>query len=260
MTAWQWALGIVVGFVAGVLSGLFGVGGGVVTTPAVNGLLGGTAIQAVATPLPVIFPTSLVGAYTYAKAGEASFRAAKWAVGPGIAGAVAGAYLTEFVNAHLLLVVTSGLIAWTAVEVIRGRQPRTPWEKGATPGWKYGAIGLVAGFVSGLLGVGGGIIMVPAFTVLIGMPLRRALGTSLVVISALVVPGTIVHWALGHIDWAIFLALTIGVIPGARLGARIALTTTERTLRVAVGVFLLVVAAVYGLAETIALLDAGRVG
>jgi uncharacterized membrane protein YfcA len=257
VTPWQWALGIVVGFIAGVLSGLFGVGGGVVTTPAVNVLLGGSAIQAVATPLPVVFPTSLVGAYTYAKAGEASFRAAKWAVGPGIAGAVLGAFLTEVVNAHLLLIVTSVLIAWTAVEVVRGRKPRTPWEKGATPGWKYAVIGLAAGFVSGLLGVGGGIIMVPAFTVLIGMPLRRALGTSLVIISALVVPGTIVHWMLGHIDWAIFLALTIGVVPGARLGARLALTTSERSLRVAVGVFLLVVAITYGITETVALLNSG---
>jgi uncharacterized membrane protein YfcA len=248
---------VIVGFVAGVLSGLFGVGGGVVTTPAVNSLLGGTAIQAVATPLPVIFPTSLVGAFTYARAGEASFRAARWAVGPGVAGAVLGAYLTELVNAHLLLVMTAGLIGWTAFEIIRGRQPRTPWEKGATSGWRYAAIGLVAGFVSGLLGVGGGIVMVPALTVMIGMPLKRALGTSLLVISALVVPGTIVHWSLGHIDWAIFLALTIGVVPGARIGARFALSTGEPSLRVAVGAFLLAIALSYGIAETIALLGGG---
>ncbi len=257
MTGLQWALGILVGFIAGILSGLFGVGGGVVTTPAVNVLLGGTAVQAIATPLPVIFPTSIVGAYTYLRAGEASVRAARWAVGPGIAGAVLGAYLTDFVNAHFLLVITSALIGWTAVEVIRGRQPATPWERGATPVWKYAAIGLVAGFVSGLLGVGGGIVMVPAFTVLIGMPLRRALGTSLLVISALVVPGTLVHWALGHIDWAIFLALTIGVVPGARIGARFALSTGEATLRVAVGTFLLVIALAYGIAETVALLGGG---
>jgi len=257
VTGLQWILGVIVGFVAGVLSGLFGVGGGVVTTPAVNALLGGTAIQAVATPLPVVFPTSLVGAYTYARAGEASFRAARWAVGPGVAGAVLGAYLTELVNAHLLLVVTSGLIGWTAVEVIRDRPPRTPWEKGTTPVWRYAAIGLVAGFVSGLLGVGGGIVMVPALTVMIGMPLKRALGTSLLVISALVVPGTLVHWSLGHIDWAIVLALSIGVVPGARLGAGLALSTGEHALRIAVGTFLLVIAITYGLAETIALLESG---
>ena len=124
-------------------------------------------------------------------------------------------------------------------------------------GWKYAAIGTVAGFVSGLLGVGGGIVMVPAFTLWIGMPLRRALGTSLVVIAALVVPGTIVHWALGNIDWAIFAVLTLGVVPGARLGARVALGVRERTLRRAVGVFLLAVAVLYGIDELVILLGNG---
>jgi uncharacterized membrane protein YfcA len=254
VTPAQAVAGVLVGFAAGVLSGLFGVGGGVVTTPAVNVLLGGTAIQAVATPLPVIFPTSLVGAYTYARAGEASFRAARWAAGPGIAGAVVGAYLTELVNAHLLLAITAVIIGWTGFRVIRGRRSPTPWKLGQTPGWKYAVVGLLAGVVSGLLGVGGGIVMVPALTVFIGMPLRRALGTSLVVIAVLVVPGTIVHAALGHVDWAIFLALTLGVMPGARLGARFALRFAERTLRITVGAFLLAIAVLYGVNETVALL------
>jgi len=247
VTPLEAALGVAVGFGAGVLSGLFGVGGGIVTTPAVNTILGGTAIQAIATPLPVILPTSLVGSYTYAKAGEVSFRAARWAAIPGVGGAIAGALLTEVVNAHLLLLITAGLIAITAVQVVVGRPPRTPWVLGETPGWKYAAIGLLAGFVSGLLGVGGGIILVPAFTIWIGMPLRRALGTSLLVIAVLVIPGTI--------DWAIFLALTLGVIPGARLGARIALGVRERTLRLAVGTFLLVVAIAYAAAELTALAE-----
>jgi uncharacterized protein len=249
VTPSQIVLGILVGLVAGIGSGLFGVGGGVVTTPAVNILLGGTAIQAVATPLPVIFPTSLVGAWAYHRAGEVSLRGAGWGALTGIPGAIVGAYLTDFVNAHLLLVVTAVLLAWTAYQVMRGRKPRVTWERGKTPAWKYAAIGFGAGFVSGLLGVGGGIVMVPAFTVLIGMPLKRALGTSLVTISALVVPGTIVHWWLGHIDWAIFLALAIGVIPGARLGARLALGAQERTLRWAVGLFLLAIALLYGVRE-----------
>jgi uncharacterized protein len=254
MTPVQAIVGILVGFVAGVGSGLFGVGGGSVTTPAINVLLGGTAIQAVATPLPVIFPTSLVGAITYGRAGEVSSRAFRWAVGPGIAGAIVGAVLTEVVNAHLLLVITSALIGWTGVEVIRGRRPSVPWKLGMTPGWKYAAIGLVAGFVSGLLGIGGGVIMVPAFTTLIGMPLKRALGTSLVTISALVVPGTIVHAALGHIDWLICLVLTAGVVPGAWVGARIALGAKEGTLRVAVGAFLLAISVLYGVRELSSLL------
>jgi uncharacterized membrane protein YfcA len=254
VTPLRFVLGVLVGFVAGIGSGLFGVGGGVVTTPAVNVLLGGSAIEAVATPLPVIFPTSLVGAWTYYKAGEVSLRAAGWGALTGIPGAILGAYLTDFVNAHLLLFVTALLLGWTGYQVIRGRKPLVAWEKGKTPRWKYAAIGGAAGFTSGLLGVGGGIIMVPAFTVFIGMPLRRALGTSLVTISALVVPGTIVHWWLGHIDWAIFAALTVGVVPGARLGAKVALGVREQSLRVAVGLFLLVIALLYGTRELLELI------
>jgi hypothetical protein len=257
VSAAQWLFGVLVGILAGVLSGLFGVGGGVVTTPAVNVLLGGSAIQAVATPLPVIFPTSIVGAYTYAKAGEVSFRGARWAAGPGGVGAAVGAYLTELVNAHVLLIVTAALLAWTAVQILRGRQPSTPWRLGETPRWKYAVIGLVAGLVSGLLGIGGGIVMVPAFTVLLGMPLKRALGTSLVVIAALVVPATIVHWTLGNIDWAIFAALAIGVMPGARIGARMALVARERSLRITVGVFLLAIAVLYAVRESVALAGGG---
>jgi uncharacterized protein len=256
MTPFQVVLGIAVGFVAGIGSGLFGVGGGIVTTPAVDVLLGGTAIEAVATPLPVIFPTSLVGAWTYWRAGEVSLRAAGWGALAGVPGAILGALSTEYVNAHVLLFLTAVLLAWTAAQVIRGRQPRVPWEKGATPGWKYAAIGGVAGYVSGLLGVGGGIVMVPAFTVLIGMPLKRALGTSLVTIAALVLPGTLVHWRLGNIDWPIFLVLVLGVVPGARIGARLALGAKEQSLRLLVGSFLLAIALLYGARELSAAIQA----
>lgn len=253
MSPAQAITGIVVGFAAGMLSGMFGVGGGIVTTPAVNALLGGSAIEAVATPLPVILPTSVVGAYTYARAGEVSVRAARWAALPGIAGAILGAYLTEFVNAHLLLLVTAALIALTSLQVIRGGASSTGSEQDVTPGWRYGAIGTTAGLVSGLLGVGGGIVMVPAFTVWLRMPLKRALGTSLLVIAVLVVPGTIVHAMLGHIDWAIFVVLTIGVVPGVRIGARIAIGASEQALRLAVGTFLFLVAIAYAVLELISL-------
>ncbi len=249
MTPVQAAAGVVVGFAAGILSGLFGVGGGIVTTPAVDALLGGTSIQAIATPLPVILPTSIVGAFTYAKAGEVSVRAVRWAAPPGIVLAIAGALLTELVNPHLLLLVTAALIGLTSVNVIRGRTVGAGRAGAPTPGWRYGAIGATAGFVSGLLGVGGGIVMVPAFTVWTAMPLKRALGTSLLVIAVLAVPGTIVHALLGNVEWAIFLVLVVGVVPGARIGARIALGARERVLRLAVGLFLLIVALAYGAAE-----------
>jgi uncharacterized membrane protein YfcA len=250
MTPLDAVLGVLLGFVSGVLSGLFGVGGGIVMTPGIQVLLGGAPIVALATPLPAIFPTALTGAYTYRQAGEIDTRAAAWIVGPGIVGAVAGAALTDAIETHLLLVVTAALLAWQAVGILRGARRGIEREAPA-PGTPltFAGIGLAAGFVSGLLGIGGGLIMVPLLAGVLRMPLKRALGTSLLAIVVLVIPGTIVHTALGHIDWAIFAVVTLGAVPGARIGARLALGTRERTLRLLVGSFLLVIAVAYGVTE-----------
>ena len=253
MTVLEAVLAILIGLVSGLLSGLFGVGGGIVMTPGLQVVLGAAPIVALATPLPVILPTALTGALTYRASGELDERAAAWMIGPGIVASIAGALLTKFVDTHLLLVVTAALLAYQSVGILRGARERRGSTLDPTPSM-YMGIGLVAGFVSGLLGIGGGLVMVPMLTGWLGMPLKRALGTSLLAIVALVVPGTITHAALGHIDWALFLVVTLGAVPGARLGAKIALGTRERTLRVLVGSFLLVVAAAYGISEAAALL------
>ena len=90
MSAAQAAVGVLVGLVSGMLSGLFGVGGGIVMTPGIQFLLGAPPIVALATPLPVILPTAITGAYTYGRARELDTRAAAWIVGPGIVGADRG--------------------------------------------------------------------------------------------------------------------------------------------------------------------------
>jgi uncharacterized protein len=254
MNAAHALVGVLIGLVSGILAGLFGVGGGIVMTPGIQALLGAPPIVSLATPLPAIFPTALTGAYTYARAGEVDVRAAAWMVGPGVAGAVVGSWLTDVVNTRILLVVTAALLALQAVGILRGRDRRERSSTGhrESPA-VFAAIGAVAGFISGLLGIGGGTILVPALAGMIGMPLKRALGTSLLTLAVLVIPGTIVHAALGHIDWAIFLAVTLGAVPGVRIGARFALGTKERTLRTLVGGFLLVLSLTYGTTQLIAI-------
>ncbi len=254
MTPAEAVLAVLSGFGAGVLSGLFGIGGGTVMTPAVQALLGAPPIVALATPLPAIFPTAITGAWTYRQGGQLDVRAAGWIVGPGIAGAVAGAALTEVIETRILLIVTAVLLAREAVGILRGARRR----EAADPPVDgrpivLAGIGLGAGFVSGLLGVGGGIVIVPLLIGILRMPLKRALGTSLLAIVALVIPGTVVHTWLGHVDWAIFTALTVGAVPGARVGARLALGTRERTLRLLIGTFVLIAALAYGLGEVVRL-------
>ena len=245
---------VLLGLVSGILAGLFGVGGGIVMTPGIQVLLGTAPIVALATPLPVILPTAIAGALTYRKAGEIDEHAALWMAVPGIAAAALGAALTRVIDTHLLLVVTALLLAYQAFGILRGRRKGVQRSERAAGRGTYAGIGLVAGLISGLLGIGGGLIMVPLLAGWLGMPLKRALGTSLLAIVVLVIPGTIVHTALGHIDWEIFLAVTLGAVPGALIGARIALGSQERTLRLAVGSFLLVVAVAYGATEAATLL------
>src|SRR5262249_18827437 len=183
-------------------------------------------------PLPVIFPTSITGAYTYAKAGQVDRRAALWMAPTGLVGSVLGALATQWIDPTLLLLATAGLLGWQSIGIIRARE--TPSDERDTPGRVVprstcGVIGFGAGAVSGLLGIGGGLVMVPLLAGWCGMPLKRALGTSLLTIWALVIPGTIVHAWLGNIDWWVALFLTIGAVPGARVGATLALGTGERT-------------------------------
>jgi uncharacterized protein len=254
VTAPDAAIAVGIGLVAGVLSGLFGVGGGIVMTPGIDWFLPVPGIVALETPLPVIFPTSLTGAYTYWKAGEVDVRAAVWMAPAGLCGAVVGALLTEVLDTRILLLVTACLLGYQSVSILRGSSATARSSRRDPSRPIFVAIGFTAGFVSGLLGIGGGIVMVPLLAGWLGMPLKRVLGTSLLTIPALVIPGTAVHAALGNIDWAVFAFVTIGAVPGAHLGATVALGTAERTLRVAVGGFMLVLALAYGAAQVVDLL------
>lgn len=255
MTPAEAAIGVGIGLASGMLAGLFGVGGGIVMTPGLQVLLGASPIVALATPLPVIFPTALAGALTYARRGELDARTAAWLAVPGLGGAVVGAWATGLVETSLLLLVTAGLLAWQALRIVRGGRARRDGAGVASP-VVVGLVGLAAGVVSGLLGIGGGLVIVPFLAGWLGMPLKRALGTSLLAIVAIVVPGTIVHAALGNIDPAIVAALTVGAVPGARIGAGIALGTRDRTLRVAVGSFLFSVALWYAVVQAASLRSA----
>jgi hypothetical protein len=86
------------------------------------------------------------------------------------------------------------------------------------------------------------------------LPLKAAIATSLACVGALSVPSLVTHAALGHVDWQYALPLTIGVVPGARIGAHLALRATERTLRIAVASVLGAIAVVYFVGELASLL------
>ncbi len=276
---WQWILTLAVGFVTGVLSGMFGVGGAVVSTPAIRAL-GATAFESVASTLPSIFPSAVSGSLRYGREGLISARIVVWVSATGVFAAVGGALLVGVVpgQGHLLMIMTAGLIAFTAFRMGRpalrtpelapaelvdpvgdladpvddfasapaGAPTRSEW-------WRLAIIGVAAGGLSGLLGLGGGLILVPAFVGWVRLGLKQSLGTSLACVGVLALPSTITHTLLGNIDWAFAIPLSIGVIPGAQLGAHLAIRSSDRALRLSVAVVLGVIAVVYGASEIAAL-------
>lgn len=110
-------------------------------------------------------------------------------------------------------------------------------------------IGLVAGLASGYVGVGGGFIMVPLMLAILDIPMTLASGTSLIAIMILAIPGVIEQGLLGNIDYLAGIAIVVGSIPGALVGARLVRVVPERQLRFIFGGFLLVAAVMLMLNE-----------
>ena len=110
-------------------------------------------------------------------------------------------------------------------------------------------IGLLAGVASGYVGVGGGFIMVPLMLSLVGIAMKQASGTSLIAVAILAIPGVVEQVLLGNVQYLAGIAVAIGSIPGAVVGARLLRVVPERQLRFLFGFFLIVAAAVLVLNE-----------
>ncbi len=256
-------LTVIVGIGTGVLSASFGVGGAVVSTPAIRAL-GVPALLAVGTTLPSIFPSAITGTARYVKEGLILWKVVAITAPAGIVAAVVGSSLADDVpgEGHLLMVLTALLLGYTALRMARRPKQVGPAETvapiksaGESHPATLVAVGILAGLMSGLLGIGGGVVMVPGFTELGKLPLKTAIATSLACVAIFAIPSTITHALNDNIDWRIALFLTIGVIPGARLGAAAAVKASDEGLRKAVAGFLGLIAVVYLVGELVALFD-----
>ena len=264
------------GVLVGVLSGLLGIGGGVVMVPLFRLVFGLDPIAATATSLFTIIPTSLSGMPKHARNKTCVIRV-------GVICALAGAVLSPIgvlaaaaSPAWMVMGAAALVIAYSAYTMFKkalaAPKAKAEGDAGASasskpvssagskapdvdasdvrfalkPAFvaKVAAIGIVAGFLSGYVGVGGGFIMVPLFMALLGVPMRLASGTSLLAVCILAIPGAVEQGILGNIDYLVGIATAAGSIPGAILGAGLVKRVPERALRFAFAAFLLVVAVV----------------
>lgn len=274
-----------VGLVVGVLSGLLGIGGGTMMVPVFRLGFGLEAIQATATSLFTIIPTSLSGCVTHVRNKTCIVPIG---VAAGVGGALTspvGVWLASMSPAWLIMLAAALIIGYSAFNMLRKafKKPKAaPAQAAATRAganipeasaadangapadmapvaahaessafsverkhlFMGVAIGLTAGLASGYVGVGGGFIMVPMFLSLLSLPMKKTSGTSLIAVTILAIPGVIEQAMLGHIDFIAGIAMAVGSIPGAVLGAQLMKRVPERALRIFFGVFLLIMAVV----------------
>lgn len=291
MSLFEAAIFVVVGIAAGALSTSFGIGGGALSTPAIRAL-GVSAIMSIGTTLPSVLPGVITGMFHYRGQKLIRYDVVAAVAIPGVIAAVAGSLVSHSLpgNGHLIMIITAAILMLNAIRIAKaprstaadspadidnllvpeaafltspkgGTGATSPMRSAATATAtasrsrliRLGFIGVLAGLISGMLGLGGGIVLVPMFVQRLGLSLRESTATSLVCVGVLAVPSIITHTFIGDINWTVSALLTLGTIPGAHLGAKLALRVSELWLRRSAALVLSAVAMLYGTAELIAL-------
>ncbi|GAA3888424.1 sulfite exporter TauE/SafE family protein [Leifsonia kafniensis] len=197
----RWVILVIVGLVGGVLSGLLGVGGGILMVPLLVGLAGMDQRRAAATSLAAIVPTAIVGSANYLLSGQIDLVAGMIVAVGAVSGAMIGSALLARLSLVWLRWMFIALIVIVAIRMLLV----TPM-RGETVELTLGvvlsmlAVGLVMGIASGLFGIGGGLIAVPALIILFGASDLVAKGTSLLIMIPTAITGTLRNRANTLID------------------------------------------------------------
>ena len=259
------------GVFVGVMSGLLGVGGGTIMVPIFRLAFGMSPLASTATSLFAIIPTSISGVVAHARAKTC---VPKLGLALGLGGAVMspmGVWLASVSPGWLVICVAAMVIGFSAFKMFKKAVKCAPTPRAGRAGGNVQAasakavpdqpvlsrkqylqgacIGLIAGLASGYVGVGGGFIMVPLMLAVLDIPMSLASGTSLIAIMILAIPGVIEQGLLGNIEYLAGIAIVVGSIPGALVGARLVRMVPERQLRFIFGGFLLAAAVMLMLNE-----------
>lgn len=234
---------LLAGVLAGVASGLFGVGGGVLMVPAALYLAPGTGFkEATAASLLVIVGSAGVGVWGHHKKRSVDFRRGLPLAAGGFLTTALSVWLVERVENQVLQALFGVLLAVMGLRMAFGGTPR---QRNLSPGkeraYLFG-LGALGGLLSGAFGVGGGILMVPGM-VFAGMGVHLAVGTSLFAVWGNALSGTIAKAGLGYgaALLALGVPLVLGAVPGIHYGTKLAHRLHAERLKTAFGIFLVFV-------------------
>lgn len=231
-----------VGFGVGAFSGLLGVGGGILLVPFLVLVRSFDQKRAQATSLVMVACAAFFGALTYALDGEVSWLPALLLLAGGFLGSLAGSHLVVRSANHVLQGAFAVLMIAVAIYLFLGAPDASDADViqiSVAVAVGYALAGLLMGILSALFGIGGGIVLIPILVGIFGYPQQLAAGTSLAVMCVVALVGAVRLTRPGFTNWRTGLTFGIASIPGALVGAAIALTLPGDYLR---GIFSLVMA------------------
>lgn len=237
------ALTIGLAGLVGISLGLLGGGGSILMVPILTYVAGMPAREAMAASLVVIGVTSLATLPTHARQGNVRWRIGAIFGGSGVVGAFAGGLAGGAVPATILMVGFAAMMLAAGTAMLRGRRVTVDQFRRERSVWWSVVVGLLVGFLSGLVGAGGGFLLVPALTLLGRLPLSSAVGTSLVVIFMNALAGFSGYVGSLTVPWGVIAPVSIAAVIGSLLGARLVVRIASVKLRRGFGYFVLSVAA-----------------
>jgi uncharacterized protein len=235
---------VLVGLVAGFLSGLFGVGGGILIVPSLVLLLGFTQRLAHGTSLAAVLPIAIASLTTYAYEDKVDWKVGALLAAGAVVGAVVGTHILHRLPHDTLAIAFAVLLVATAVRLLFDHSDaggRGPLD--AVTVVTLVLVGLVTGVLAGLLGVGGGIFVVPAMVVGYGIPAAVAKGTSLAMIVPTSIIGTWRNRKNRNADLRVAAILGLAGVASAFVGGKISVGMSEHTSNILFALLLLFVAA-----------------
>ena len=237
------SLDLFFGFLIGLTLGLLGGGGSILTVPVLVYVVGLPPQAAVTASLMIVGLNSSMGAFLHQQLGTLNWRIALVFGGVGMAASYLSASLSHLLPATLLMILFALLMLVVGAFMILSKPPKD--EHLVMRGWPVIiASGLGVGTLTGFLGVGGGFLIVPALVMLVGLPMRQAVGTSLVVIAMNSLAGLLGHLNSGAIDMTVVLLFAAAGIAGSLVGTRLTRIVKPEMLRTGFALFVMLLAAV----------------
>jgi uncharacterized protein len=229
-----WVLLLILGTLTGTLSGLLGIGGGLLMVPALT-IFGVPLVQATATSLVGVFLSATSGSVQNLRTGDLNWGISLILAAFGIFTAQAGAWLGDRIPDYWLSLAFAALLLLTIYlmnlrQSLKTRQSAAAIAPPAPQFAPTAGIGLLAGLLSGLFGVGGGLVMVPSQMLFLREPIKSAIRTSLGAIVAIAISALAQHAWNGNVLWIPGLCLGVGGIVGAQLGSRLLPRLPDRTV------------------------------